>query len=146
MKINTTGMKGFLLWLKSAQPRVYNEYTRRMHAQLAGFGDTTSEIGDPAVLATAAPAPASWVTNIRDILLGASQVYLAKTQLDTQKKVLDMQLQRAQQGLAPLDINPATYGLQPTVGVGVSNDTKQLLIWGGVGLAAVYLLPKLFGR
>lgn len=55
---------------------------------------------------------------------------------DQQRKLLNLQVERARAGLPPLDT--AQYGLG--VKVGLSEDSKQLLIYGAAGLALLVLL------
>lgn len=55
-----------------------------------------------------------------------------------QKEILDIQMERARQGLPPLD--PSQYGVGVTVGL--SPDVKRWLLIGGAGLAAVLLLSR----
>ena len=57
---------------------------------------------------------------------------------DYQRDVLRLQLERARQGLPPLDA--AQYGAGVTVGL--SPSTQQLLILGGLGLLAVLFLSR----
>lgn len=58
-----------------------------------------------------------------------------------QKQLLDVQVQRAKAGLPPLNVSQYAAGAQ----VGLSPDTKQFLMIGGIALAAVFLLPQLLG-
>jgi hypothetical protein len=57
---------------------------------------------------------------------------------DYQRDVLRLQLERARQGLPPLDASQ--YGVG--VSVGISPSTQQLLILGGLGLLAVLSLSR----
>ena len=96
---------------------------------------------------TEAPVAPSVIYKVKDLLVGVSSAYLTYEQLAAQKKVLYYQLERARAGLPPAAIDMEQYGLTgPRVSVGLSPQTKTLLIYGGVGLAAVYLLPKLIGK
>jgi hypothetical protein len=61
---------------------------------------------------------------------------------DTQRRILNVQLQRAQQGLPPL--RAAEYGVGASVNVGLSPDTQKMLLWGALGLGALFVLPRLF--
>lgn len=145
-QINDTGARGYLKWLKISQPRIYRGILPKLQGpklqatSISGLGDTTA---DPTATASTAPAPQSWIDNIKQLVTGAAQIYLTKEQLDQQKKITDMQLSRAQQGLPPLNINPAQYGLTPTVSVGMTEETKNMLLIGGLGLGAFLLLPHL---
>lgn len=57
---------------------------------------------------------------------------------DYQRDLLRLQLERARQGLPPLDASQYGAG----VSVGLSPSTQQLLILGGVGLLAVLFLSR----
>ncbi len=55
-----------------------------------------------------------------------------------QRELLQIQVERARAGLPPLDVSAYT----PGVAVGLSKDTKELLMYGAIGAAAVYLLTS----
>lgn len=55
-----------------------------------------------------------------------------------QAQILRVQADRAAKGLPPLDASQYGVGVQ----VGMSAETKQLLILGGVGVAALVLLTR----
>lgn len=140
------GLKGFFAWLQVNQPKVHDAALERLVASenLSGLG-LTDPNAQAVVAATTSTAPASpsLADKIKDIVFGVSQAYLTAQQLNAQKKVLDMQLARAKQGLPPLEIDMQQYGLTgPAVQVGMSPETRNLLIYGAVGLAAVYLLGR----
>lgn len=137
--IKEVGQRGFLLWLKSRQPRVYQSVRANWNQtkQLSGFGAITS---DPATTAPASAASPTWANTITQLVTTASQVYLTAEQMKAQRDLMRTQLLRAQQGLAPLDIDPSVYGLQPTARVGFTSDTQKLLIYGGLGVAALWML------
>ncbi len=142
---NPRGMRGFFAWLGTVQPVIARGVARRIArpAALSGLGITAPS----AVTATEAPVAPSTIDKVKDILLGVSSAYLTYEQLQAQKKVMSAQLARAQAGLPPLAIDMEQYGLTgPSVSVGLSPQTKSLLIYGGGALAAVYLLPKLLKR
>jgi hypothetical protein len=69
----------------------------------------------------------SWI----DSLAAAVSTVAATYQ---QKQLLDVQIQRARQGLPPLDVS----AYAPGVRVGLSEDTQRMLVIGGV--AALVLL------
>lgn len=142
--IQTTGAQGFLAWLKRYQPDFYAAIRAKLPAGLAGFGLTAEGAAAPAATTGASP---SWLSTLQNVLVAAAQAKLAKDQIDAQKDLWRIQLERAQAGLAPLDIDPATMGLPgPSVSVGLTGDTKKMLLWGGIGLAAFLILPKLLRR
>jgi len=109
---------------------------------LSGLGiDALTE--DSSGASTSGTTP-SWLDTIKNLITSAGQAYLTKTQVDAQKKILDIQLGRAQAGLAPLNINPTTYGLPaPTVNFGVSSDTQKVLMYGLLGLGGVFVAAKI---
>lgn len=56
-----------------------------------------------------------------------------------QKQLLQVQVERAKQGLPPLDANQIAAG----VNVGLSQDTTRLVMWSVAGLFALVALPQL---
>lgn len=165
MNIQDTGIRGYLKWLQRDQPGIYKaiapqvaqyapeafsdyEQSQAM-GSLMGLGDgLTTFFGtsspDPSTdVASAANSGASSpsITSMISNLVGAvGQVFLAKTQVDTLKQVNNIQLQRAQQGLSPLDTSSLNLGV-PQVNVGLSKGT---LTGGGIALAVVGGLGLLF--
>lgn len=147
--ITATGTKGFLLWLKQCQPYLYKRIEKQLpkdavaslgDVQLSTVGVDTSLVNAPAV------STSSSVSDfLQNLLMGAGQVILTKEQLDGQKKILDLQLDRARAGLPPLNIDPTQYGLPaPNVKLGVDADTKKLLVIGGSIAGGAFLLWLLF--
>ena len=57
---------------------------------------------------------------------------------DAQRRLLNIQMQRAAAGQPPLD--SSQYGLGVSVGLG--GDTQKLLMFGALGIAALFLLTK----
>lgn len=140
-----TGMRGFFGWMRARNPRLYAQAIPaiKTRATLSGLGITGDAASAAASVSEAGPTAPGIVDKIKDILFGVSQAYLTAEQLKAQKKILDVQLQRAQAGLAPLDINMAQYGIGPQATVGLSSDTRSMLLWGAAILGAAYLVPKL---
>lgn len=135
MKITTPGQRGFLVWLNAKLPHVYRAIEKRNPGlfgkpQLSGFG-----LVEPTAAPSTDPPKSSWIDSISQL----AQVYLTTA---AQKKMWDLQMKQAQAGLPPLDLE----SYQPGVSVGVSKGTQNLLMWGALGLGAVYLLPKLLGK
>lgn len=137
------GMKGFFEWLNKKNPRLYGATMRVARSPgLAGLGITAGDVV-PEAAATPAAVKPSTAERIREILMAAGQTYLTVAQVKAQQRVLDTNLKRAQQGLAPLDVNLPQYGFtgaQATVGL--SSDTQRVLLWGAVIFAGAYLLPR----
>ena len=108
-----------------------------LSAKLSGLGD----IFDPPTQSSEQPVSSSLASTIRDIAQVVGQVYLTKEQMQAQQQILNIQLQRAQQNLPPLDIDLARYGLpQPSIGLNLTPQTQKLLlvIGGGLGLALLF--------
>lgn len=141
------GMKGFFMWLNRTQPAVHARVVKALaRPSLSGLGITAPD-ATPSVMDSTKPAASTTADKIKDIVLALSQGYLTVQQMNAQKKVLDMQLERAKQGLPPLALDMQQYGLTgPQVSVGVSSDTKSMLGIGAAVLAGVYLLPKFLRR
>jgi hypothetical protein len=55
-----------------------------------------------------------------------------------QKQILDIQAERARQGLPPLPASAYAAGVQ----VGLSPDTQKLILYAALGLGAVFLLSR----
>lgn len=150
--ITATGTRGFMMWLRERQPYLYQRIEKKIPAkQLAGLGIAPGEPTfqpvsvDPLLVSLpSTPTTSGAADMLKNLLLGAGQVYLTKTQLDAQKKILDLQLERARNGFPPADIDPTQYGLPaPNVKLGLDADTKKMLMIGGGiagGLLALYLL------
>ena len=70
----------------------------------------------------------------------------AGNQAEVQQRLIDLNIARAQQGLAPITLNQIGGAAlaSPNVGttVSLSEDTKQMLIYGAAGLAGIYFLSK----
>ena len=96
-----------------------------------GLGDTTTD--------TTATSP-SWIDQLAQ---GFAQYKLAQNQLSTQQQITALQLQRAQAGLPPLNIDPSTLGV-PSVSVGLSAGTQQLVTYGIFGLLGLLALKLVF--
>lgn len=100
-----------------------NVFPIRRSVSMSGLGQTDGE--EP-----------STIQQITDSLSSVAESYL---QYQLQKDALELNLARAQQGLPP--INTADYS--PGVNVGLSPDTRQLLIIGGIALAGVFVFTQL---
>jgi len=68
----------------------------------------------------------------------APQLFMA----DNQRRLLNIQLDRASKGLPPLD--SSNYGLG--VNVGLAPDTQKLIMYGVGALALVLILPRMMRR
>lgn len=73
-----------------------------------------------------------------DYIAAALRVAQSYVLADSQRRLLDVQLQRAQQGLPPLDAGQ--YGLG--VSLGLSPDVQKLLMIGGGALLLLFVLSR----
>jgi len=151
MVIRDRGLKGYLMFLKQKQPRIYLAIQAKLKpGMMAGLGEVTDYVGMPtldiATTASSAAPSSSFANSLKALVNGAAQLYLTKAQLDAQKKITNMQLQRAAQGLPPLDMNVDQYGLAPTARVGLTSDTSKLLMYGALGIGGLWLLTSFMGR
>lgn len=145
VNIQARGTKGFFQYIRRAMPRTYAHIERELRStgQLQGMGLTAPTV---AAVATETPPSSSLVDTIKELATVAGQVYLTREQMQAQQQILNVQLQRAQQGLPPLNIDPTTYGLpQPSVGISLDPSTQKILIYGGIGLAVALMLGLIGG-
>lgn len=101
-------------------PQIPSDYAATLETLAPSITDKITEVQTPGE---------SWIDTLARIL----PAILATVQ---QKQLLDVQIQRARLGQPPLDVSQYTSG----VSVGLSQDTKQLLMYGGAALLVVYLL------
>ena len=140
-QIQTKGTKGFLQWMRIALPQTYRSVKKDLQqsASMSGLG-----LIEPVQTASEQPMSSSLATTLREIAQVAAQAYLTKEQIDAQQRIVNVQLTRAQNNLPPLNIDPQTYGLPaPSIGFGLTGDTRQLLMWGGGIALGVYLLASM---
>ena len=109
------------------------------------LGDTWGN--DPTLQAIDAAAPgvvaqAQQAFPGEDILTAIAKMAPQLLLANNQRQLLNIQLQRAQNGQTPLDASQFGLG----VNVGLSPDTSKMLMIGGAALLAVFLLPRLMGR
>lgn len=120
------GREGFLRWLEKFAPRL----AEKVAVEQPGLYDLNAtldaHLGE--VAATSANTP-NWTDTIKNVLSGALQVY-------QQKKIVDMQLDRAKKGLSPLDVD--LYADASSVKVGIDPQTqKSIFTLFGIGAAIV---------
>lgn len=122
----------------------------------------TDEFGNPYILDTdtgqaVRSTASSWQTGVNSIapnlsntiqqnqvvgepwFVTAEKLATALIMTDQQRRLLNVQIDRAQKGLPPLDLTNYTgVGVR----VGIAPQTQQLLIYGGLALLAVLLLRR----
>lgn len=139
--------RSFMDWLKQKQPDVYAglEMTRPdLVAPDLVFRDSNF-LGDAEEVTVAVSDQASSgfdvqavATRALDILKESLPTYL---QYSTQKQLIDLNIERAKRGLAPVDSST----IAPTVNVGVSSDVQKLVtlgLLGAFGLGALSLMTR----
>lgn len=108
------------------------------------FGNPTATVSasapDVASAANSGSSSPSVTSIISGLVAAAGQVFLAKSQVDTLQNVNNIQLQRAQAGLPPLNTSSLSLGI-PQVNVGLSQST---LTGGGIALAVGGVLALVF--
>lgn len=93
-------------------------------------------MGDIAANAGAQPVP--WYQNVLQQLSTAATSYLT---FEQQRELLQIQNERARQGLPPLDVSQYT----PGVSVGVAQSTQNTLLLIVAIAGGVYLAGQFFG-
>lgn len=148
------GAAGFLKWMKVSMPAMYRGILpeiKKLQLQakaanlegLGAFGDSGQTFDVPAGTANAS---SSWADSLSKIIGAWGQYKLTDAQLDLAKQITQTNLQRAQQGLAPLPYDAAQLGLAPTVNFGLSGSTSSLVMYIGGGLGLLFLLSQLGKR
>ncbi len=124
------------------QDKAAQELLNWMEQQYPGSKQKVLEtVGAPTLGAADTAGDVPWYSKIID---AAGQVATTYFQSKVQKETTDLQIERARQGLPPLDLS--RYGAAPIttqVDFKMSPQTK-MLIWAGVAiLGAVLLIPTL---
>lgn len=133
----------FMQWMEENFPETYGaaliEATDRTNAVNA-FGLGAHAVTKP----IAAPPQKSWWNNFTTAIGDVGGKFL---QYKSQQKVLRLQLQRAKQGLPPLDMSrlAPVIKVQPELSPEMVDDVKKYMVPAAIGLGAV-LLIVLMGR
>lgn len=135
------GYAGFVGWLAATHPDLYARVEATDPRTVLGLRNRQNPaqtlMGDE----TAAPSKTA-LQQFVDTVVSAGAAVLPLVQ---QQKVLKMQLERAKQGLPPLDVG--SY-IDPNAGlnVGINPGTQKTLLWLGGGIVGAFLLSRIFGR
>lgn len=103
-----------------------NEYVQVLEKQAPGI---------TSIVAQTAQANESWYDSLAKILPSLAATY-------QQKQLLDIQVERARQGLPAIDAGQYGAG----VNVGLNNDTQKFIMYGALGLGALFLFSTLARR
>lgn len=167
-KPGATGMRGFLLWAEAAFPPQVTKPILKAAAKYAGqppvsgglgyLGDVTDESGaadpsNPPVSATTATSSSdaasnAWATDVGTAIKTGLQVYTAVSQQQAANQIFNLNLQRAQLGLAPIAADPTRYGLPaPTANIGLTQSTQNtVLVIGGLIFGGIVLHGMMKGK
>lgn len=101
---------------------------------------TTPPVSATTAATASQPASASWLADIGSAFKAASQGALAVLQAKDAQSIFSLNLQRAQQGLAPIPYNPTQLGLPaPTANIGLASSAQTtVLIVGGIVAIALF--------
>lgn len=135
----------FVQWLRKTQPRLYALAKQRIGEPPTGLGALGQE-------ATTTTNGGTWFSNLTDTLSTLATTYLPYKQ---QKDLLDVQLERARQGLPPLDtsqyatavqvgLDPeqTRAALQQAGGAAVDFMTQPMVLMAGAGLLLLVMMRR----
>lgn len=147
----TSAQQQFIVWLHNRNPGIYHKAVARTKVPsiepvkygggthgLGAASNGTSIIANP----TATPQTNSWFDSFTSALTTGATL---ATTLATDKALISLNLQRAQQGLAPLQSLPAGQVMTPTQGQLISSSifTPTTFIGlGAVGLLVLVLIRE----
>jgi hypothetical protein len=155
-------VQSFLDWFRNQHPFVYDHAMNVIGASsvtLSGLGRPAggrtlsglgrprggllSGLGDDAAASdpSAAPAPASTTSSLLDSLKSIAAPLIQSYQ---QQQLFNMNVDRAKQNLPPISADQMAAGVG--VNVGLSPATKQLVIWGLIGVGGLQLISALTRR
>ncbi len=110
-----------------------------------GWSEGTSGVADSALIGAANDIAPGIVEQARalavageDWISALSRAATTVLMTDAQRRLLNIQLERARAGLPPLD--SSQYGLGVSVGIGA--DTQRMLLIGGAVLLGMFLLMR----
>jgi len=167
MRIRTPGQAGLMIWLQQAMPDVYYKIKTKQPALLnvsssrrarpskraqeyeAGFDyegynyDTGDYQLDGLAAADTATKPVekAWYEKLLDLSGPLLQTY-------QQKKILDLQLERARNNLPPLDTDALATKVKVEIDASsaITGALSKMAVPISIGVAAIFILPKLIGR
>lgn len=139
-RISARGARGMLQWIKRAHPAVYAKLERSRPELI----DEAKALGGLAATPAAAAAAPSLAERAANVAQAVSSAVLPFLQLDSQRRLLRAQTERAIRGEPPLDVTnlqlPSTR-----VDIEAGPDTRKALLIGG-GAIALMIAIAFFGR
>lgn len=139
----TPGWPGFVGWLAATHPKLYNVV--RVSAPGIVAGIESNHTNGSVLAGDGDAAPNTSANALQTLAQTVVQAGAAILPLVQQQKVLKLQLERAKQGLPPLDVG-AYIDPNQGVNVGLTPATQKTLLWLGGGLAGALLLTRILGR
>lgn len=134
--------RSFIDWLKTNQPEIYAgvAYTRPDLVSPDMLFEQSSFLGDVEEGAESTLNAQSVLDKTLDTLKEWLPMYY---QYSSQKSLIDLNIERAKQGLTPID----SAMIAPTVKVGASSDIQKIAIFGllgffGLGALSILTRPK----
>lgn len=100
-------------------------------------------LGNMAADAAVKPPEKLWYEKLVDVY-GAYQAQ--RTAQKMQDQLARENFSRTSKGQPPLDMDSYARYASPQINVGISPMVQNMLIYGGLGLAAILLIPKLTGK
>lgn len=115
----------------------------RMRLSGLGFLDTffPSDLSAASPYEITSPSTTSPGFDWGGLVSDVSQIFIAKEQADLQRDLMQMNIDRARQGLAPIP----SSAIAPQVNVGVSTDAKRMITMVALGGAAILGGAYIFG-
>lgn len=112
---------------------------------LSGLGDweeyldftTQGYEADPVYSVAQASGP-SWLDSINSLAGKIGSLVGTVTAADAQRQLIDLNLERAKRGLAPISAS----AVAPQMNVGIAPDVKNLLVYGALGIGGAMLVSR----
>jgi hypothetical protein len=136
--VGPKGVPGLMRWVRRVHPNIYDNVRARLAvSNLRGLGFALPT-ADPVPAAAANPSTAQTIlSTVQDLIKVGLPMY-------QQNQLFNLQIKRAQAGLAPLDAT--TMNDLSSVKVGVDSATRNTALYIGGGLALALVAYKLLSR
>ncbi len=118
-------------------------YKQELHDDPDFWGSEYGFLGDSAADAAATPPAKTWYENLIDIYGAYKAQDIALKNQDMLAKENAARVSRGQQAV---DMSTYMQRTAPQVNVGLSPMVTNILIYGGLGLAAILLIPRLLPK
>jgi hypothetical protein len=141
----TPGLPGFVGWLAAVHPKLYSMVQASAPNQVSAIENMRSPGAQLSGDVPAPTAPSISGTALQQFVSTVTQAGAAILPLVQQQKILNLQLQRAKQGLPPLDVG-AYIDPNQGLNVGLNPATQRTLLWLGGGLFGAWVLTRVLRR